>query len=218
MREGTDDLSREELAFFGRVSAGISHELKNIMATISETASLLSDLVAFGEKGGKVEQEELRACSDGIIEEVQRGFTTIKHMNAFAHSVDEPLKEVNVHDLLELTVNLSRYLNPGKKVRLDSSQGAGLRVLTSPFLLQDVFYHALVFAFKSLEADGEVQIGLRPDGGGVRIDFSGIGAGGEDSLLTEKVKAIAGAIHAEVLFSPSGDGFRVLLPPEIETG
>jgi hypothetical protein len=34
----------DSLAFFGKVNASISHELKNVMAIISETTGLLGDL------------------------------------------------------------------------------------------------------------------------------------------------------------------------------
>ena len=37
--------NNEDLTFFGKVNASISHELKNILAIISETAGLLGDLV-----------------------------------------------------------------------------------------------------------------------------------------------------------------------------
>ena len=216
MTDGRDALSGEQLAFFGKVSAGISHELKNIMATISETASLLSDLVAYGEQGGKLEQQELRTCSEGIIEEIQRGFATIKHMNRFAHSVDQPLKEIDIKEVLELTVSLWTYMGPSRKVNIDSQGETGPRVITNPFLLQDLLYHALVFAFESVEPDGEIRISLGSKDQEARIDFPGTDAGGADSFQSEKVKAIAGAIRAKVLPSSSGGGFCVVLPSEIE--
>jgi C4-dicarboxylate-specific signal transduction histidine kinase len=215
MRDRTDALSREEIAFFGRVTAGISHELKNIMATISETASLLVDLLEFWEKGGKLEKDELRSCSEAIMEEIQRGFVTIKHMNKFAHSVDEPLTEVDVNSVLELVSSLWQYMNPGKKVSLDSSRATGLKVLTSPFLLQDLFYQILVSAFETVEPGEEIRISLDSDDKHVQIDFSGIDAVGAGSFLNEKGKVIAAAIRAEVLPSPSGGGVRILLPSEI---
>lgn len=215
MRFRTDVVSREEIVFFGKVSAGISHELKNIMATISETASLLVDLVEFWEKGGKLEQGELLAYSKGIMEDIQRAFTTIRDMNSFAHSVDEPLKEVGVAEVLELMVSLWKYMSAGKKVSLDFPEGTGPKVLTSPFLLQDLIYHALLFAFESVEPDGEIKISLSSADKDVRIDFSGIEAVGVDSFLNEKGKVIAAEIHAEVLPFPSGGGFSILLPPRL---
>jgi C4-dicarboxylate-specific signal transduction histidine kinase len=216
MEDRRDVLSREEIAFFGRVTAGISHELKNIMATISETASLLVDLLEFWEKGGKLEQDELRSCCEAITEEIQRGFVTIKHMNKFAHSVDEPFTEVDVNAVLELVSSLWQYMNPGKTLSLDSSQDTRLKVLTSPFLLQDLVYQILVFAFETVKPGGEIQISLNSDDKNVQIDFSGIGAGSADSFLNEKGKVVAAAIRAQVLPSPSGRGIRILLPPEIE--
>jgi signal transduction histidine kinase len=216
MKDRSDALSREEIAFFGRVTAGISHELKNIMATVSETASLLVDLVEFWEKGGKLEKDELRSCCEAITEEIQRGFVTIKHMNKFAHSVDEPLTEVDVNSVLELVSSLWQYMNPGRKVSFDSSQGTGLKVFTNPFLLQDLFYQILVSAFETVEPGGEIRISLGSDDKHVQIDFSGIAAESVDSFLNEKGKIIAATIRAEVVPSPSGGGFRILLPPEIE--
>jgi len=71
----------DDLAFFGKVNASISHELKNILAIISEAAGLLQDLTEMATKGEKIELEMLNTCSQDIIEEVQRGFVTVKQMN-----------------------------------------------------------------------------------------------------------------------------------------
>lgn len=217
MKDKTDALSGEQLAFFGRVSAGISHELKNIMATVSETANLLSDLIAYGEQGGEVEQQEIRTCSEGIIEEIQRGFVTIRHMNRFAHSVDQPLKEVDVKEVLDLTVNLWTYMGPSRKVSIESEGDSEPRVITNPFLLQDLLYHALVFAFESVEPAGEIQISLGSKDDRARIDFPGISAGGADAFQSEKVKLIARGIGADVLPASPGGGLSIVLPLEVET-
>ncbi|MBW1849305.1 MAG: sensor histidine kinase, partial [Deltaproteobacteria bacterium] len=37
-----ESLSNEDLIFFGKINASISHELKNVLAIISETAGLLN--------------------------------------------------------------------------------------------------------------------------------------------------------------------------------
>ena len=79
-----DFKNNDDLAFFGKVNASISHELKNILAIISEAAGLLQDLTAIATKGQKIELEMLNTCSQDIVEEIQRGFTTIKQMNTFS--------------------------------------------------------------------------------------------------------------------------------------
>ena len=89
--DNADDLLKyDSLAFFGKVNASISHELKNIMAIISETAGLLGDLADLASTGNPVEPDVLKNCAGSIMEEIQRGFSTIRQMNRFSHSIDYP--------------------------------------------------------------------------------------------------------------------------------
>ena len=120
-----DFKNNDDLAFFGKVNASISHELKNILAIISEAAGLLQDLTEMAAKGQKIELEMLNTCSQDIIEEIQRGFTTIKQMNTFSHSVDVPLKSVNLIEVLDLMINLAGFLSFAGKVRFDPPPGRG---------------------------------------------------------------------------------------------
>jgi hypothetical protein len=118
-----DDPTREGLAFFGRVSAVISHDLKNVMATISETAGLLGDLVDLAGEGRALDPNELKSCSETIIDEIQRGYVTIGLLNAFAHSADQPLKEVDLAEMVTLAVNLSQCLSYARRVERDRGGG-----------------------------------------------------------------------------------------------
>ncbi|MBW1842687.1 MAG: hypothetical protein JRI75_13025, partial [Deltaproteobacteria bacterium] len=89
----------ESLAFFGKVNGSISHELKNIMAIIPETAGLLGDLSDMASTGSPVAPDMLDSCTTSIIEEIQRGFATIRQMNRLAHSIDTPVQSVNLVDV-----------------------------------------------------------------------------------------------------------------------
>ena len=100
----------ESLAFFGKVNASISHELKNIMAIISETAGLLTDLSEMAKRGNPIELDMLTESTQSIVEEIQRGFTTIRQMNRFSHSVDNPLVSIDLREILDLVSHLSGYL------------------------------------------------------------------------------------------------------------
>jgi hypothetical protein len=44
MIDETDSLGRQGLQFFGKISASVSHEIKNVLAVIGENAGLLEDL------------------------------------------------------------------------------------------------------------------------------------------------------------------------------
>jgi len=206
-----------DLAFFGKVNASISHELKNIMAIISETAGLLNDLTEMATEGKKIEIEILKTCSNDIIEEIQRGFVTIKQMNTFSHSVDDPFKEVNLIEVLNLMIAISGFLSYACKVRFDHPEEDELRVLTSPIRLQNLIYQALIFSFKSAGLGGEIQVFIHPEKkGSVRITFSGLESLNAETFPVDKTKQIAGSIGTEILVNQDSQRIEILLPKAIE--
>jgi signal transduction histidine kinase len=212
MNSTIDFKNNDDLAFFGKVNASISHELKNILAIISEAAGLLQDLTEMAAKGQKIELEMLQTCSQDIVEEIQRGFTTIKQMNTFSHSVDVPLKSVNLIELLDLMINLAGFLSFAGKVRFDPPQDEAWTVSTCPFRLQNLVYQTLVFAFKSVGAGGEIQIAVhREKNGSARIAFSGLAIAGELPFPSDETKKIAKSIGAEIRMADDSRAIDILV-------
>jgi signal transduction histidine kinase len=212
MNSTIDFKNNNDLAFFGKVNASISHELKNILAIISEAAGLLQDLTEMAKKGQKIELEMLNSCSQDIVEEIQRGFTTIKQMNTFSHSMDAPLKSVNLIEVLDLMINLAGLLSYASKVRFDPAQEEAFIVSTCPFRLQNLVYQTLVFAFKSIGASGEIQVAVhREMNGGARITFSGLGTNGDLPFPSEETKNIAKSIGAEILMTDDSQAIDILV-------
>ena len=207
-----DFKNNDDLAFFGKVNASISHELKNILAIISEAAGLLQDLTAMAAKGQKIELEMLNTCSQDIVEEIQRGFTTIRQMNTFSHSVDAPLKSVNLIEVLDLMISLAGFLSFASKVRFDPPQDEASIVSTCPFRLQNLVYHTLVFAFKSVGVDGEIQVAVhRETNSSARIAFSGLGTEGGLPFPSEETKNIAASIGAEIRMADDSQAIDILV-------
>ncbi|UCG07826.1 MAG: hypothetical protein JSV83_04025 [Desulfobacterales bacterium] len=217
MNRAIEIQNNEDLAFFGKVNASISHELKNILAIISEAAGLLHDLTEMLTKGESVAPEMLMTCSKDIAEEIQRGFVTIKQMNTFSHSVDEALKSVNLIEVLDLMINLAGFLSFASKVRFDPPEEAAPMVLTCPFRLQNLIYQVLVFAFESVGPDGEIQVSIHPqNNGSARITFSGLGSMNAPTFPVDKTKHIAESIGAEICVTGDSQGFDILVPQIIE--
>ncbi len=158
MKPTTIDLvNRQGLQFFGSVNASISHELKNIFAIISETAGFLNDLTQLSKQGKKLELSLLENCSNSIAEEIERGFDTIRQMNQFAHSVDDPVKATSIADTLVLAVKLTGFLSYAKKTHIDDA-AKDITVLTSPFLLQNLIYRTLCALYKSVDTKDALKI------------------------------------------------------------
>jgi len=164
-------------------------------------------------KGQKIALEMLTTCSQDIVEEIQRGFATIKQMNTFSHSVDAPFKNVNLIEVLDLMIKLVGFLSFAGKVRFDPPQDEAPMVFTCPFRLQNLVYQTLVFAFKSVGADGEIQVAVhREPNGSVRIAFSGLETKGGLPFPTEETKNIAKSFGAEIRLADDSRAIDIMVP------
>lgn len=164
-------ISIEGLKFFDKVNASISHELKNILAIISESAGFLNDLTDLAKQGENLKTSLIENCSESIAEDIQRGFATIKRMNKFAHSVDVPIKEIDILETLELTVKLSEFLSFSSKVQIINNDKDNKSILTCPFLMQSSIYQILIFVYESIGPDGDVlvQVGSQKNNGNLLL-------------------------------------------------
>ncbi len=213
MKDAKDLFGYDSLAFFGRVNASISHELKNIMAIISETAGLLSDLSEMASAGTPVDPDMLKSSAGSIMEEIQRGFTTIRQMNRFAHSVDTPIIAIDLMELLDLVCRLSGYLAFSGKTRLVPCDGEAPKVQTSPFVLQGIVYEILVQNFKHSGPGGDLEIMIQPrsDSGWV-IVFSGFSIGEFQVFPDDKIRKASTSIGVTIDWDRTNDHLKLHVP------
>ena len=167
-------LAAEGLAFFGRMNAAISHDMKNVLAIINETASLLDELMEL-QQDGQMEPnpEKLRTLSRRIVQQVERGQNVITNMNAFAHSIDVPVREVDLARVMSVMAVLSRHFASGKTLDLDLPD-EGPRVTTHPFFLNDLIHHTLNFAVASAGPEKRIGIAVKAGDEGGEILLSGL--------------------------------------------
>jgi len=213
MNDMLNYMNTEGLKFFGKVNASISHELKNILAIISETAGFLNDLTELAKQGKELKLALLENCSNSIAEEIQRGFTTIKQMNRFSHSVDVPVMEVNLVEILELTAGLSGFLSFASNVRIENKGDDVKTITTCPFLLQNLIYQILCFAYESAGPTGEIRLHLSTENDkGVLLGFFSSAQMPAEKFPDEKIKKAADALGIEFKKNHSFYELNILIP------
>jgi C4-dicarboxylate-specific signal transduction histidine kinase len=204
-------LATRGLAFFGEVTATITHELKNVLATVSETAGLLGDLL---EESDELDVEELRSCGRTIIEEIRRGFDVVASLNRFAHSTDEPAEAATLQEIVELVVRVAGSLSFSRKLTvIPHTDGDEARITDSPVVLQYLLYRAMVIAFRSVDVNDELTIVTGSDRKGEHIVLSGLGAGVADSPELEQLHAAAHQLGVEVQTDARQGTLTLRLPP-----
>jgi C4-dicarboxylate-specific signal transduction histidine kinase len=163
------------LQFFGKMSASISHEIKNALAVINENAGLLDDLTLMAEKGMPMDPARLKRLAQTVIKQIRRADGIVKNMNKFAHSVDEPIKAVNVVEVLEVMRELSARLAAMRNVTVDlRHSGAPVLIQTRPFFLENLIWLCLDFAMNLAGPQGVIALSPEEGKGAVRIRFTGV--------------------------------------------
>ena len=137
MNKIADSLGVQELRYFSKMSASISHELKNVLATLNENAGLLQDLSAMVEHGGEFNPERIKRLSSTMLNQISRGDLILKRMNQFAHSADNDCTVVDLNALVSMVVELFERTAMTRGVSIDMSlENDELPITTNPFALE----------------------------------------------------------------------------------
>jgi hypothetical protein len=196
-------LSDTGLQFFGKMSASISHEIKNVMAIINENAGLLEDLTVMAEKGVPIDPQRLRTQSDRIMKQIRRGDEIVKGMNRFAHSADERLRQTDLNDTLALVCTLSGRFASMRGVRLElEPPSSQIPIVTNPFFLENLLWLCLDFAMGCAGAGKTVFLKAEKIEGGVKIGYSklqDLASSETGSFPGKRETALLQALKAELI-------------------
>jgi len=169
-----NDSTDESLAFFGAVTASVSHELNNVIAIMDQTTGLLEDKLSGGEGDIVLPAEKLEKIVVSLQKQAGRGLEIIKRMNRFAHSADEPTVTFDVNATLENLVRLTDRLAGLKGASLETRFSPDApQINGNPFLLQQAVFAAITGILKDIDKGEEIVIASRPADGGVEIEIRG---------------------------------------------
>ncbi|MDP3480732.1 MAG: hypothetical protein Q8R88_13245 [Desulfoprunum sp.] len=170
-----DSIGQSGLQFFGKVSASISHELKNVLAIINENAGLLEDLTFAAQRGSAIDPERLNRTAQNFLKQIHRADEILKNMSRFAHSVDQFNLQVNLHELAGLVANLAGRPAAMRKVILEMAVPQEPATLTTnPFLLENLIWLCLDFAIAATSAGGTLSLTPERTDSGICLHIAGI--------------------------------------------
>jgi C4-dicarboxylate-specific signal transduction histidine kinase len=172
------------LQFFGKMTASISHEIKNVLAIINENAGLLEDFALMADQGAAIEPQRLKNMSQTVMKQVSRADAIAKNMNRLAHSVDESIKTIDLNDILKLLVALSNRFASMRGVAVQPQLNeASLKIKTSPFYLLNLLWLCLDFAMDAVGEEKIIELITQKTEGRIDVFFNGLGG-----LMGAKIK------------------------------
>ncbi len=167
----------DEIKFLARLTASMTHEIRNVFAIIQESSGLMGDLLDIaGEERAKKERQ--KGILSKIQEQVNRGVGLVGQLNRLAHLADEPERMVDLADLLALMVAVSRRLAALREVELvlASSPTQQIEAKTSPFYLSMAIHYCMEICLGILAPGARIKLGIWQDdkAAGFRIDCEDI--------------------------------------------
>ena len=214
----SEDVGQEELHYFGKVSASISHELKNVLAILNENAGLLQDFAAMAEQGQPLDPERIRRLAATMLEQIQRGDVILKRMNRFAHSADENRATVNLNELIAMVVELFQRTAVSRGVKVDvKTSAAAMTIKTDPFALETLLGSLLYQVTENAADIGSLRLELESVGDESQIKLSGL-TNYIDQIMTildsKDINALLATLQARVSINQQND-LVITLPGNI---
>lgn len=213
----------KELAFFGKITAGITHEMNNVLAIIKESAGLMEDIISLSPEGSIPHEEKIQKSLARIKDQIRRGVGLTERLNRFAHCTDESPAKVDLIEMVERLIALSERFVRQKNVVLKmpprERSDLQMNVVTHPVLLQMALFECIQCCLDEMPSGGEITIEFQKNGEKTTIKIlreshvaDSIASSGRWPALQE----IAGEIKAIAEPDESGRGIRLTLPEKIQ--
>lgn len=199
---------------FSKVSASISHEIKNTMAIINENAGLLDDLVLMGGGEEGVSPERVKAAADTIARQVIRTNALMNHLNRFAHSADYDTGQESLNNILSLIVPLTVRQAAAKNLEMSTHCPEDIKIHTHLLPLHSLLYLTLrLIIDHSTDADKLTIEGVLKDeavfvrftAACISDSFISIFFANELQILLTKLKASISSDDNQLCLTFSGD-------------
>ncbi|MEW6745981.1 MAG: histidine kinase [Planctomycetota bacterium] len=207
MTQESESIGEAGLRFFGKMSASISHEIKNVLAIINEIGGLLEDLALMAGRGRPVAPERLETVGTKLQQQVQRADRIVKTMNAFSHSVDEKSQAVDLNDVVALVIALAGRFAAMRGLSLvPGARGEAVAVTTAPFHLMHLVWLCLSHGMDAAGESRTVTVTATKSRTGGEIRFAplqGLAETSAEAFPGAAGQALLAALGAEIVSAPA---------------
>jgi signal transduction histidine kinase len=202
-----------EAAFVGRITAGATHELRNVLAIVKESAGLLEDLLELGARRGELDVGRIRQAVSRIDAQVARGAELLGALNRFAHAMDRTEEGVDLgHHVEQMALLARRFVRRGERELRVRPGPEGVTIQANGLAVHMSLVAAVEWCAEQVPVGGSVVVGVERVSGNPAVRVAGEAADGRPVPVSGTGCAAGVAGGLEVSADPSGKGFLLVVP------
>jgi signal transduction histidine kinase len=156
MEKSTPD--RVCVLVFAKISAAISHEIKNTLSIINENAGLLEDYAQMAEQTGGLPLDRVLSITQTIAKQVERSNIIMKNLNRYAHSGDTSLAHANLRETLSLVAALASRQAAMNEINTTVECPPDIAICTHLISLESLIYLTLLTLYEDCAAGSTVTV------------------------------------------------------------
>jgi signal transduction histidine kinase len=208
-----------EAAFIAKITASTTHEIRNVLAIVKESAGLVEDVVHSLGPRGLPNQDKLLRAVGRIDAQVSRGAELMSNLNRLAHCLDRAQDRIDLNQEVQQAALLcQRFASRRKQLLQVQPGGQELPVSVNPLRLQMALFTAVECCIDQLPEASTVTVRMGHQGDRPTVEF--IGETGEGSALPSPTEApgwsrlaeLLGGIRASVEAFDTEYRFLIVLP------
>lgn len=167
----------KEAAFMGKITAGVTHELKNVLAIIKESAGLMQDLMALSGDASFPLRDKFSKVLTNIGDQVVRGVDLTGRLNTFAHLPDATMSGLDLNEVAHQVICLSQRLARLRGISVGvQPHERSVIIVTDPLKIQMLLFQCIELLVNIVGTG--TTINLRPlqhGEGEATVEFSSTG-------------------------------------------
>ncbi len=170
--KNTYDVDALCLEVFSKISATVTHEIKNTLSIINENAGLLNDLAMMAGEEGGIPSGQVDSATATITKQVARSNTIMLNLNRFSHSGNTPVSQANLQEILQLMVTLTSRKAASKSVTVSILCPGDITITTCLLPFEALLFYVLDNLYSIASGGANLCIEATVTGAEVHISFT----------------------------------------------
>jgi len=170
--KNTYDVDALCLEVFSKISATVTHEIKNTISIINENAGLLNDLAMMAGEDGSIPSRQVDGATATIAKQVARSNAIMLNLNRFSHSGDMPVSQANLREILQLMVALTSRKAASRSVTVSILCPGDITITTCLLPFGALVFYVLDNLYDTNSGGANVNIEVTVSDNEVQINFT----------------------------------------------